>query len=128
MSDTLRPDEKDEDLRVADALRRLAAETRPPRPLPPAGQLWWRAEVVRRLIAKPEDEAARRLRPAVWGEMAGIVLGLAVLLGFLSLQAPALLEPLGRRLAGGDLLPVALLGLLPLAAASFLGFLFVRRA
>lgn len=112
---------------MADALRRLAAETRPPRPLPTAGQLWWRAEVVRRLVEKPDEEAGRQLRPAVWGETAGIALGLALLLGFLSLQAPALLEHVGRRITGGDFLPLALLGLVPLAVASLLGLLFARR-
>lgn len=120
-------DGRDDELRVANAMRRLAAETRPPRPLPTAGQLWWRAEVVRRLVAKPDREADRKLRPAVWGETAGVALGLAVLLGFFSLQTPALLEQLGRRIAVGDLLPLALLGLVPLAAASLMGLLLARR-
>lgn len=127
MKETQRPDEANEEIRVAGALRRLAAETRPPRPLPTAGQLWWRAEVVRRLVGKPEEEVSRSLRPALWGEIAGIALGLLVLLGFLGLQASDLLEPLSRRLAAGDLLPLALLGLVPLAAASLLGFLLTRR-
>ncbi|HEY7215414.1 MAG TPA: hypothetical protein VIC28_12340 [Thermoanaerobaculia bacterium] len=126
MSDTLRPD--DDELRVAGALRQLAARTRSTRPLPTAGQLWWRAEVVRRLVAKPEEETARKLRPALWGERAGIALGLAVLLGFLSLQAPAILEPLWKRMVLGGLPSVALLGLAPLAAASLLGLLFARRS
>ncbi len=118
------PEERDEELQVADALRRLAAETRPPRPLPAAGHIWWRAEIVRRLVEKPDKEVERRLRPAVWGETAGIALGLALLLGFSGLQAPALLETLGR-LAVGDVLTV--LGLVPLAAASVLGLLLARR-
>jgi hypothetical protein len=117
----------DDETRLADALRRLAAETRPARPLPTAAQLWWRAEVVRRLVGKSWGESRQELRPAQWGEMAGIALGLAVLLGFLGLQAPALLETLGRRMASGDLLPLALLGLVPLAAASLVGLFFARR-
>lgn len=121
------PGERDMDLKVAEALRQLAAETRPPRSLPTAGQIWWRAEVVRRLIEKPDREARRILRPAVWGETVGIALGLAVLLGFFSLQAPALLETLGRRITLGDLLPLVLFGLVPLATASLLGLLLARR-
>jgi hypothetical protein len=127
MTEAERSDERNEELRVAGALRRLAAETRPPRPLPTAGQLWWRAEVIRRLVGKPEEEVRRSLRPALWGEMAGLALGLVVLLGFIGLQASDLLEPLGRRIAAGDLRPLVLLGLLPLAAASLLGLL-VRRS
>ncbi len=121
------PDERDDELQVTHALRQLAAATRPPRPLPTAGQLWWRAEVVRRLVGKPGDEAGRELRPAVWGEIVGIACGLAALFGFFSLQASALLEPLGRQIALGDLLPVALIGLVPLATASLLGALLARR-
>ena len=118
------PEERDEELQVTDALRRLAAETRPPRPLPTAAHIWWRGEIVRRLVEKPDKEVERRLRPAVWGETAGIALGLALLLGFSGLQASALLETLGR-LAVGDVLTV--LGLVPLAAASVLGLLLARR-
>jgi hypothetical protein len=51
-----------------------------------------------------------------------------VLLGFLSLQAPAILEPLWKRMVLGGLPSVALLGLAPLAAASLLGLLFARRS
>ncbi|HKI06373.1 MAG TPA: hypothetical protein VKK31_30620 [Thermoanaerobaculia bacterium] len=127
MRETLHPDEREE-AQVAGALRQLAAETRPPHPLPTAGQLWWRAEVVRRLVRKPDEEADRALRPAVWGGMAGVVFGLAMLLSFLSRWSTDLLEPLGRRVALGDPLPVALAGLLlPLAAGLLLALLLARR-
>jgi hypothetical protein len=128
MREDFHPDEPEEALQVAGALRKLAAETRPPHPLPTAGQLWWRAEVVRRLVRKPDEEAARALRPAAWGGMAGIVFGLAVLLRFFTLGAPALLESLGRQIAHGDFLPLAVFaGLAPLAAAVLLGLFLGRR-
>jgi hypothetical protein len=120
-----RPEDGEQKLQLA--LRRLAAETHPQRPLPSAGQLWWRAEVVRRLIGKPDEEVKRSLRPAVWGERAGVVGGLAILLGYLSLQAPSILELFGRRIALGDFLPLALLGMVPLLAASVVGFLVAWR-
>jgi hypothetical protein len=126
MSEALPPDEPDEALQVAGALRKLAAETRPPRPLPAAGQLWWRAEVVRRLVEK-QEVAERELRPAIWSELAGVVLAVAVLLLFFGLQASSFLSALGQRKAFGGILPTALMVLLPLAAASLAGLLLGRR-
>lgn len=109
---------------VRAALRRLAAETRPQGPLPTAAQLWWRAEVVRRLIGNPGE---REVRPAVWGQVVGIVLAVLVLLLFFSFQASSLLGLLaGRDDPAGVLLKIAM-GLLPLAAISLVGFLLARR-
>jgi len=127
MSEALPPDERDEAVQVAGALRQLAAETRPPRPLPAAGQLWWRAEVVRRLVEK-QEVAERGLRPAVWGELAAVVLAVCVLLLFFGLQASAFLSALGRREAIGGIPPMAMMALLPLAAASLVGLLLGRRS
>ena len=112
-------------LRVAGALRELAAGSRPQGPLPTAGQLWWRAEVVRRLVGNPGE---REVQPAVWGEVVGVVLAVLVLLFFFSFQASSLLDLLaGREDPGGVLLKMAL-SLLPLAAVSLVGFLLARRA
>jgi len=121
------PRDRDEELQgeerqIASALRQLAAETRPPHPLPTAGQLWWRAEVGRRLAGKADGRVDQALRPATWGQRAG----LAVLLVFFTLQAPALLESLGRRIDLGAPLPLVLAGLLPLAAGLLLGLLTRR--
>ena len=113
---------QDEERQIASALRQLAAETRPPHPLPTAGQLWWRAEVARRLAGKTDGRVDRALRPATWGQRAG----LAVLLVFFTLQAPALLDSLGRRIDLGAPLPLVLAGLLPLAAGLLLGLLTRR--
>jgi hypothetical protein len=127
MREVPRPDERDEELQVAGALRQLAAETRPPHPLPTAGQLWWRAEVIRRLVEKPDQAAGRELRPARWGEVTGITFALVMLLGFFSLQAPAVLEPLWQRMVLGGPRTVAILGLVPLVATSLMGLLLARR-
>lgn len=109
---------------VQAALRKLAAESRPPKTLPTAGQLWWRAEVARRLAG---PQAEREIRPAVWGQTVGIALAVLVLLLFFSLQASALLGLLaGREGPAGTLLKMAV-GLLPLAALSLLGFLLTRQ-
>lgn len=108
---------------VAGALRELAARSRPPKSLPTAGQLWWRAEVVRRLSGNGGE---REVRPAVWGEVIGIAAAVAVLTLFFSLEASSLLGLLaGRETPGGVLLKVAV-GLLPVAAVSLLGLLLTR--
>ncbi len=109
---------------VRAALRKLAAESRPQGQLPTAGQLWWRAEVVRRLVGNPGE---REVQTAVWGEVVGIVLAVLVLLFFFSFQASSLLGLLaGRDDPAGVLLKVGM-SLLPLAAVSLVGFLFARR-
>lgn len=116
--------EDTEETQVAKALRELAAGSRPQSPMPTAGQLWWRAEVVRRLV---ETQGEREVRPAFWGEVVGIVLAVLVLVVFFSFQASSLLGLLnGQQGPGGVLLQVAL-GLLPLAALSLIGFFLARR-
>ena len=64
--------------RVADRLRGLAEAGPSPR-LPAAGQLWWRAEIVRRLN-EPERRREQAARPIKWGLGVG---GMAVLTGLL---------------------------------------------
>jgi hypothetical protein len=113
----------EDEINVAGALRELAARSRPPKSLPTAGQIWWRAEVVRRLSGNTGE---REVRPALWGEIAGIAAAVAVLLLFFTLEASPLLGLLaGRETAGGVLLKIAV-GLLPAVAASLLGFLLIR--
>lgn len=114
-----------ETLRVAGALRELAALSRPTGPLPTAGQLWWRAEVIRRLSGNPGE---REVRPAVWAELLGIAAAFAVLLLFVTLQASSLLGILGgRETLDGALVKLLAVTLLPLAVAGLMGFLLVRR-
>lgn len=108
---------------VAGALRELAARSRPSKSLPAAGQLWWRAEVVRRLAGNGGE---REVRPALWGEIVGVAATVTVLLLFFALEASSLLGLLaGRETPGGVLLKVAV-GLLPAAAVSLLGLLLTR--
>jgi len=71
---------------IEKALRQLARETRPSNPLPDAAQLWWRAEVIRRLVAR-EDAARKAERPLLWGRAAALVLILLSLVPLIS-QAP----------------------------------------
>jgi hypothetical protein len=98
---------------VALRLRELAKVERPTR-LPAAGQLWWRAEVIRRLTAEAET-AAQAARPALWGT----VLGLLVAAGGLVLSFA-----LGADLAPRDFIPIAfVLGSIPLVLLLLLGAL-----
>ena len=115
-----------EALRVAGALRELAAQSRPPGTLPTAGQLWWRAEVVRRLGGNPGE---REIRPAVWAELVGVAVAFTVLLLFVTLQASSLLGLMAGRVAldGGALTKLLVVGLLPLAVAGLMGFFLARR-
>ncbi len=124
MENTPYPPEPDV-IRVAGALRELAALSRPTGPLPTAGQLWWRAEVVRRLAGNPGE---REIRPAVWTELVGIAVAFTVLLLFVTLQASSLLGLLGGRGAPDSILvKLMVVGLLPLAVAGLMGFLLARR-
>jgi hypothetical protein len=114
-----------EALRVVGALRELAVLSRPSRPLPTAGQLWWRAEVVRRLAG---NQGEREIRPAVWAELVGIAIAFTVLLLFVTLQASSLVGLLdGRGALEGTLVKLLVVGLLPLAVAGLMGFLLARR-
>lgn len=124
MENTPYPHEPDV-IRVAGALREIAAQSRPTGPLPTAGQLWWRAEVVRRLSGNPGE---REIRPAVWTELVGIAIAFTVLLLFVSLQASSLVGLLGGGQAlGGSLMKLLVVGLLPLAVAGLMGFFLARR-
>ncbi|HWM93248.1 MAG TPA: hypothetical protein VN493_20970 [Thermoanaerobaculia bacterium] len=98
--------------RLQEGLRQLARETRPAKPLPSAEQIWWRAEVIRRLVSR--EEAARRAeRPLLWSQAAGFVLVLVGLLSFFVSQEPRFLAIL------------IAVGLTPLTV--LLAFFFLRR-
>jgi hypothetical protein len=106
--------EHDTDIaRLEEQLRALAAETLPPRPLPSAGAIWWRAEVIRKLTAT-QEAAARAARPARWGRLAGLLAAAATPLLLLPLQD----VPLGLPLLLGFALAVP-----PIAALLALGLL-----
>ena len=114
-----------EALRVAGALREIAALSRPTGPLPTAGQLWWRAEVIRRLAGNPGE---REIRPAVWADLVGIAIAFTVLLIFVTLQGSSLAGLFaGREALDSVLVKLLVVGLLPLAVAGLMGFLLARR-
>ena len=101
-------------------LREVAAQTRAD--VPSAGQIWWRASILRRLEARDAD-AERARRPALWGQLVAV---LTMLIGF---TVPALLAITGRLPAATqlaerlvDFAVVPLTGaalLVPLACAFF---------
>lgn len=107
---------------VATRLRELAASERPS--LPSAGQIWWRAEVVRRLTAESET-AEQAARPAMWGMMLGLLVAAGGLLLGLVFGAEHLLTGLlPASGAPGDLLPILfVLGLIPLILLFLVGLL-----
>lgn len=109
-----------ETFRVARGLSALARETRPGHSLPSAGQLWWRAEVVKKLLEQQGSADPDAIRPALWGEAAGVafaVLGLVLFVGF---EGAEFLGSAAESASGGllwiavalFLAPLALLGLL----------------
>lgn len=73
--------------RLEEGLRQLARETRPTHRLPDAAQLWWRAEVIRRLVSR-EDAARKAERPLLWSRAAALVLALVGLVPLIS-EAPS---------------------------------------
>jgi len=74
---------------IQNGLRQLARETRPTKPLPSAEQIWWRAEVIRRLVSR--EEAARHAeRPLLWSQAAGLFLVVAALLSLFLAGEPKL--------------------------------------
>ncbi|HEX7185725.1 MAG TPA: hypothetical protein VF756_28125 [Thermoanaerobaculia bacterium] len=79
--------------RIEEQLRALAAETLPPRPLPTAGAIWWRAEIIRKLTAT-QEAATRAAKPARWGGLAGLLAAVATPLLLLPLQDGPLGLPL----------------------------------
>ncbi|HSF42773.1 MAG TPA: hypothetical protein VLT87_23410, partial [Thermoanaerobaculia bacterium] len=111
-----------ETFRVARSLSALARETRPAHSLPSAGQLWWRAEVVRKLLEQqggaPDPKA---IRPAFWGEAIGIAFAVAVLILFVSVEGA---KWLGSASGNNSLLWIAAaLALAPLGVLALLGLL-----
>lgn len=97
---------------IQNALRQLARETRPEKPLATAGELWWRAEVIRRLVSR-EKAVQEAERPLLWGQAAGLLLVILGTLAFFLSREPQFLATL---LAIG-LTPVTVL----------LAWLFLRR-
>lgn len=96
---------------LQEGLRQLARETRATKPLPNAEQLWWKAEVIRRLVSQ-EETARQAERPLLWSQAAGLVLVLMGLLAFFVSQEPRFLAIL------------VALGLTPLTV--LLAFFFLR--
>lgn len=70
---------------LRDHLLALAAETRPVNPLPSAERLLWKAEIRRRL-AEQKDQEDKATRPALWGQIVGLLAGAVTVLFFLSLR------------------------------------------
>lgn len=64
---------EDQERQITSLLRGLAAETEPPR-LPTPGQIWWKAEVLRRLEER-QQAADRAASPARWAQTAGLITG-----------------------------------------------------
>lgn len=96
---------------LEEGLRQLARETRPPRRLPEAGDLWWRAEIIRRWVER-EDAVREAERPLLWSRVIAFIL---VLLTPVSLAAAA--PPLVAILVAGALAPLTI----------FLGWLLLQR-
>jgi hypothetical protein len=91
---------------IQEGLRQLAKQTRPINPLATAGELWWRAEVIRRLVSR--EKAARQAeRPLLWSQAVGLFLVVASLLSlfiygeprFLALLFAIVVAPLTALLA-----------------------------
>lgn len=78
----------DEDIQKG--LRQLARETRPEKPLASAGELWWRAEVIRRLVSR-EKAVQEAERPLLWGQALGLLLVIVGLLAFFVSREPRFL-------------------------------------
>lgn len=97
---------------IRDGLRQLARETRPERPLATAGELWWRAEVIRRLVSR-EKAVQEAERPLLWGQAAGLLLVLVGSLALFLSRQPQFLAVLFA------------LGVTP--ATVLLAYLFLRR-
>jgi hypothetical protein len=100
----------DEDIR--NDLRQLARETRPEKPLATAGELWWRAEVIRRLVSR-EKAVQEAERPLLWGKAVGLLLVIVGLLAFFVSREPRFLATL------------LAVGLTPVTVV--LAFFFLRR-
>lgn len=100
-----------EALKIQQGLLRLARETRTVHRLPEASELWWRAEIIRRWVAR-EDVAREAERPILWSRALAFVL--------------ALLAPVSVLVAAPPLLAVfAACALAPLTV--FLGWLLLQR-
>lgn len=113
-----------ETFRVARGLSALARETRPVRPLPSAGQLWWRAEVVRKLLEQQGSPDPEGIRPALWGEVVGVAFAVVVLVLFVSFEGTEFLGHVAESASRGGLLWIAVaLALAPLAVLALLGLL-----
>lgn len=97
---------------IHEGLRQLARETRPPKPLATAGELWWRAEVIRRLVSR-EKAVQEAERPLLWGKALGLFLVILGVLSFFLSREPRFLAALFA------------VGLTPLTV--LLAYFFLRR-
>ena len=97
---------------IQEGLRQLAKQTRPIKPLATAGELWWRAEVIRRLVSR-EKAVQEAERPLLWGQAAGLLLVILGLLSFFVSREPRFLVTLFA------------VGLTPVTV--LLAFFFLRR-
>lgn len=110
--------------RVAQGLSALARETRPAHALPSAGQLWWRAEIVRKLLEQQGAADPKAIRPALWGEAAGVAFAVLVLTLFVGFEGAELLGRATESASRSGLLGIAAaLALVPLAVLALLGLL-----
>lgn len=75
---------------IQEGLRQLARETRPTKPLPSAEQIWWRAEVIRRLVSR-EEAALKAERPLLWSQAVGLFLVVASLVSLIIYGEPRFL-------------------------------------
>jgi hypothetical protein len=98
-------------LNIQDGLRQLARETHASRRLPEAGEIWWRAEIIRRWVTR-ETAARDAERPLLWSR------ALAFALAFLApVSLLAFAPPLVAVLVGCALAPLTV----------FLGWLLLQR-
>ncbi len=97
---------------IQDGLRQLARETRPEKPLATAGELWWRAEVIRRLVSR-EKAVQEAEKPLLWGKAVGLLLVILAVLSFFLSREPRFLATL------------LAIGLTPLTV--LLAYFFLRR-
>lgn len=113
-----------ETFRVARGLSALAHETRPGHPLPTAGQLWWRAEIVRKLLEQQGFPDSKAIRPALRAEAAGVAFAVLVLTLFVGFEGAELLGRATESASQSGILWIAAaLALVPLAVLALLGLL-----
>lgn len=92
--------------------------------LPSAESIWWRAQVVRKLLDRDEKEV-RRTRPLAWIQIGGVTLAaLTVLSIFLSgnLMASGLVETLTGLVGGSGVAVLAIAAVVSLATGALVAW------